>query len=83
MHTFTNEETMTAIWPGHEDYEAVMEAAKEEYEVWLNRNKTDFVIAKKAEKVAKVEDFEDDFDPYNPEMDGWSEKDCEGEVNFS
>lgn len=74
---------MRAIWPGDEIYEEVMEAAKNEYEAWLNRNKADFVIAKKAEKVAKVEDFEEDFDPYNPELDGWSEKDWEGEMNFN
>ena len=54
---------MRAIWPGHEDYEAVMEAAKEEYNVWLNRNKTDFVIAKKVEKVVDLDAFElDDFE---------------------
>jgi hypothetical protein len=70
VHTFTNEKTMTAIWPGHEDYEAVMEAAKDEYEVWLNRNKVEFVIAKKVEKVAKEEDFElDDFEGFAVPME--------------
>jgi hypothetical protein len=54
---------MRAIWPGDTLYEEVMEAAKTEYEIWLNRNKTDFVIAKKTETIVSMDDFElDDFE---------------------
>jgi hypothetical protein len=75
---------MNAIWPGDDRYEGAMEAAKEEYEIWLNRNKADFVIAKKAEKVKNVDDFDlDEFDPYNAELDGWSEKEWADEMNYN
>jgi hypothetical protein len=61
---------MRAIWPGDTLYEEVMEAAKTEYEVWLNRNKTDFVIAKKTEKIVSMDDFElDDFEGFDVSLE--------------
>jgi hypothetical protein len=57
---------MSAIWPGDDRYNDVMEAAKVEYNTWVSRNKKDFVIAKKAEQVD-----DDEFDPYDPVTDGW------------
>jgi len=75
---------MNAIWPGDDLYEGVMEAAKTEYEIWLNRNKADFVIAKKAEKAVAKDDFDlDEFDPYNAEMDGWNESEWATEMNYN
>lgn len=75
---------MNAIWPGDDRYEGAMASAKEEYEIWLNRNKADFVIAKKAEKAVAKDDFDlDEFDPYNAEMDGWSESDWADEMNYN
>ena len=75
---------MNAIWPGDDLYEDVMASAKEEYEIWLNRNKTDFVIAKKAEKAVEKDEFDlDEFDPYNAEVDGWNDSELDDEVDYN
>jgi hypothetical protein len=53
---------MTGIYPGHENYEEVMVAARNEYLVWLNRNsKESFVVEELQEEVVDVGDVTDDY----------------------
>lgn len=47
---------MTVIWPGDDRYAAVMEAARSEYKVWLNRNKKEFTGVKPTSESVDDED---------------------------
>jgi hypothetical protein len=50
---------MTAIYPGHENYDEVMLAARNEYLLWLNRNNKQATPSEDFEEQLVMDEVED------------------------